>query len=263
MKKFIMILAGLAMIGAAVVGVLNKNDLVNLRAELDRLRGEVRDATEKLGEAEDKRDDSIEKETQAKDMRNQAAAAVEGVKQELKIVQRSMEDVSAELKKVEIEQKEIDLAVARAFPDGNIKTVEDLQMTLTMLKDSLTEKQNRKAELNAQMEAANQAKQVQVSKVKEEEEYQIGRAQKLALNGLVATVIAVNKEWGFVMVNAGQAHGVTGDASLLVKRGNARVARLRIVNLQDMSSIADVIDESLVPGIEVQPGDKVIFENSF
>ena len=262
MKKFIMILAGLAMLGAAVVGVLNKGDMERLRSELASLIIEVRDATEKLGEAEDKRDDSLEKETQAKDMRNQAAAAVEGVKQELKIVERSMEDVTGEFKKVEIEQKEIDLAVARTFPDGNIKTAEDLQMSLTMLKDTLTEKQNRKAELTAQMEAANQAKQTQVAKVKEEEEYQIQRAQKLALNGLVATVIAVNKEWGFVMVNAGQAHGVSGDASLLVKRGNSRIARLRIVNLQDMSTIADVVDESLVPGIEVQPGDKVIFENT-
>lgn len=262
MKKFIMILAGLAMVGAGVVGVLNKRDMEILRSDLETVRGEVRDATEKLGEAEDKRDDSLEKETQAKDMRNQAAAAVEGVKQELKIVERSMEDVNAELKKVEIEQKEIDLAVRRTFPDGNIKSAEDLQMTLTMLKDTLTEKQNRKAELTAQMESANQAKQVQVAKVKEEEEYQIGRAQQLALNGLVATVIAVNKEWGFVMVNAGRAHGVTGDASLLVKRGNSRIARLRIVNLEDMSSVADVVDESLVPGIDVQPGDKVIFENA-
>lgn len=47
----------------------------------------------------------------------------------------------------------------------------------------------------------------------------MGRAQKLALNGLVATVIAVNKEWGFVMINAGRQHGVSPDASLLVKRG--------------------------------------------
>ncbi|MDF1861255.1 MAG: hypothetical protein P1U87_13645 [Verrucomicrobiales bacterium] len=262
MKKFIMILAGLAMIGAVAVGLLNKGDVEELRTKRDSLIVQVKETTEKLGEAEDKRDDSLEKETQAKDGRNQAAAAVEGVKQELKIVERSLEDVSAELKKVEIEQKEIDLAVQRRFPDGNIKSAADLQMTLTMLKDTLTERQNRKAELAAQMEAANQSKQVQVSKVKEEEKFQMQRAQQLALNGLVATVIAVNKEWGFVMVNAGQAHGVRADASLLVKRGNSRIARLRIVNLEANSTIADVIDDSIVPGITVQPGDKVIFENT-
>lgn len=261
MKKFMMILAGVAMLGAAAVGVLNKIDMEALRAELTDVRAKVKTATEKLGEAEDKRDDSLEKETQAKDGRNQAAAAVEGVKQELKIVERSLEDVTSEVKKVEIEQKEIDLAVRKQFPDGNIKSAEDLNMNLTMLKDTLTERQNRKAELTAQMEAANQAKQVQVSKVKEEEEFQIARAQKLALNGLVATVIAVNNQWGFVMINAGREHGVQPDASLLVKRGNSRIARLRIVTLEDRAIVADVIDDSVVSGIKVQPGDKVIFEN--
>lgn len=262
MKKFLMILAGAAMIGAAAVGLLNKMDLEDLRAQLADLKDQVQAKTAELGEAEDKRDDALEKETQAKDARNQAAAAVEGVKQELKIVERSIEDVDAEAKKVEIEQKEIDLAIRKAFPDGVIKNSEDLQMTLTMLQDTLTERQNRKAELNAQAQAAQQSAQVQVAKVQEEEKYQMQRAQKLALSGLVATVVAVNNEWGFVMVNAGRAHGVSGDSSLLVKRGNTRIARLRIVTLEDMSTVADVVDESVVPGIKVQPGDKVIFENA-
>ncbi len=262
MKKFIMILAGLSMLGAVVVGVLNHNDSVKLTNDIIEVKGQVRDATAELGEAEDKRDDTIQRETQSKDSRNQAAAAVETVKQELKIVERSVEDVVAELKKVDIEQKEIDLAVRKQFPDGNIKTADDLKMSLTMLKDTLTEKQNRKAELTAQKEAATQARQVEVAKVQDEEEYQVERTQKLSLNSLVATVVAVNAEWGFVMVNAGRAHGVAPDSSLLVKRGNARVGRLRIVGLEEMSTVADVVDEAGVGGITVKPGDKVIFEST-
>jgi FtsZ-interacting cell division protein ZipA len=261
MKKFIMILSGLAMIGAAVVGVLNKNDFEKVNDQAKALRSEVTDVTAKLGEAEDKRDESVEKETQAKDSRNQAAAAVSEAEQKLKVVQRAVDDVSDELKKVEIEKKEIDLAVQKIFPDGNIKSSEDLQMTLTMLKDSLTEAQNKKTELNAQLGTAAQSKQVEVAKVREEEKFQMQRAQKLALNGLVATVIAVNREWGFVMINAGRQHGVSPEASLLVKRGNSRIARLRIVNLEESSVVADLVDESLANGIDVQPGDKVIFEN--
>ena len=116
--------------------------------------------------------------------------------------------------------------------------------------------------MDAQFAKANQSKQVQVNAVKKEEKFQMERAQKLALNGMVATVIAVNKEWGFVMVNAGRAHGVSGESSLLVKRGNSRVARLRIVNLQDTVSVCDVVKDSLIKGIKIQPGDKVIFENA-
>jgi len=260
MKKFIMILSAFAMLGAAVVGVLNKSDFEAVVADLEKTRGDVSEVTEQLGAAEDERDDATEKETQAKDGRNQAAAAVEGVKQNLKIIERSLEDVSGELKKMEIEKKEIDLAVRKQFPSGTIKSPEDLQMALTMMKDTLSEKQNRKAEMNAQLSSAAQTKQVQVAKVKEEEKYQITRAQQVSLGGVVATVIAVNKEWGFVMVNAGRRNGVQPDASLLVKRGNALIARLRLVTLEDTSVVADVVEESLPSGLNVQPGDKVIFE---
>ena len=261
MKKFIMILSALIMMGSAFVGISNKDDLKRVVESLERLRVEVKTATAQLGEAEDKRDDATEKETQSKDSRNQAAAVVEGVKQELKIAARAVEDVSSELRKVEIEKKEIDLAVKRQFPDGKVKSIDDLTINLTMLKDTLTEKQNKTSELTAAVTTAQQAKQSEASKVKQEEKYQMQRAQKLALNGLTATVIAANKEWGFVMVNAGRQHGVSPDASLLVKRGNTRIARLRIVTLEDAVTVADVVDESIVPGIEVHPGDKVIFEN--
>lgn len=261
MKKFIMILSGLAMMGAAFVGILNKEDFTDVIEELAQVRDDVKTATAELGEAEDKKDDSELKETQAKDGRNQVAAGVESTKLELKTAERAVEDVSAELKKVDIEKKEIDLAIRKQFPDGNIKSIDDLTMNLTMLKDTLTEKQSTKTDLAAQVTSAAQVKQAEVAKVKSEEEYQMGRAKKLALNGLVATVIASNKEWGFVMVNAGRQHGVAADASLLVKRGNTRIARLRIVTLNDAVTVADVVDESIVAGIEIQPGDKVIFEN--
>lgn len=257
-----MILSAFAMIGAALVGWLNKKDLDAVSQEFAKVKAEVVAVSNDLNDAEQKRADAETKETQAKDTRNQASAAVEEAKRKTLVLERELETVTAELKKVEIEQKEIDLAVAKAFPDGQIKSSADLQMTLTMLKDTLTKHQERKTELNTSLGTAAQAKQVQVAKVKEEEGFQMQRAQRLALNGLVATVIAVNRDWDFVMVNAGRAHGVSADSSLLVKRGNTRIARLRIVNLEEATTVADIIDDSTVRGVEVQPGDKVIFENA-
>lgn len=261
MKKFIMILAGFAMLGASVVGLLNKGELEQLTGESKLVKAEITDLNSKLAEVEEKKSAAEEKETQAKDTRNQASASVADADQKMKNIGRTLEELNAELKKVEIEKKEIDLLVRQAFPDGVITSVEDLQMSVTMLKDQLTEKQNKKTEMNNLLAGAAQAKQVQVAKVKEEEKLQIQRAQRLAVNSLVATVIAVNKDWDFVMVNAGRAHGVGAEDSLLVKRGNTRIARLRIVNLEDNVTIADIVDDSLVRGIDVQPGDKVIFEN--
>lgn len=261
MKKFLMLLSGLVMVGAAVLGYQNKNTLAEKTSALEKLKTEVVALNNKLNEAEQKKTDTETKETQAKDTRNQAAAAVEDVKRKLLVVERDLETANAEMKKAEIEQKEIDLTIKNAFPDGQIKSVDDLQATLTTLKEKLTEHQSKKTELNSKLEEAIKVKQVQVTKVREEEKKQYERAQRLALNSLVATVIASNKEWGFVMVNAGRAHGVSPDASLLVKRGNSHIARLRIVSVEDNVTVGDVVRESLAKGIDVQPGDKVIFEN--
>ena len=262
MKKFIMILGILAMGGAIVLGLQNKGTLESTKSELDSVKVEVKKVTTELGATEDKRDASIVKETQAKDKRNQASAAIEGVKQNLKIITKSVDDASSDLKKAEIEKKEVDLLIKKTWPSGEITTIDDMQAKLTALKDNLTGKQSKVAELEAAYAQAKQVRKVEEDKVKKEEQYQIKRSQKLALNGMVATVIAVNKDWGFVMVNAGRAHGVSGDSSLLVRRGNSRVARLRIVNLQDMVSVCDIVKDSMLKGIKVQPGDKVIFENS-
>jgi len=261
MKKFIMLLASLAMGGSILLGILNKSHLEEVVADLDSTNGEVSQVTQALGEEEDKRDAAVERETQAKDERNRVSAEVEGVKQQMKVVDRSIEEVEGDLKRIEIEQKEIDLAIERIFPDGDIKSADDLRMRLTMAKEMLMDKQNEKTELESRLVAADSEKKAVVAKVQEEENFQRSRAQKLALNGLVATVIAVNNDWGFVIVNAGRAHGVSADSSLLVKRGNSRIARLRITSLQDMITVTDVVDESLSSGISVQPGDKVIFES--
>ena len=90
MKKFIMILAGFAMLGAAVVGWLNKTDFDAVIAQLTTLKAEVVAVNNDLNEAEAKREDSQTKETQAKDTRNQAAAAVAESEQKLKVVQRAL-----------------------------------------------------------------------------------------------------------------------------------------------------------------------------
>lgn len=261
MKKFLMLLAALAMGASIFFGLLNKKFLEETKSELDSVNGRISQVTGELGETEDKLVTAEEEEGQAKDARDQISAQVEGVRQNLKIAANSLDKLEDEFTKAEVEKKEVAIAVKKAFPDGQVKTADELRMVLTMLKEQLTDKQNAKAEYEAQLAAAAQEKKSMTAKVKEEEGYQLKRAQRLQLNGMVATVIAVNNEWGFVMVNAGKQHGVDADASLLVRRGNSRIARLRIAGIQDRMTVANVVEDSIASGLSVQPGDQVIFES--
>ena len=263
MKKFILILSMLCMLGAGAIGLMNKSFLESLVRDLADTKEQVRLVTQELGVKEDERDGLKEDEAQAKDERNQASAAVDEVKNNLKMVQRKVDDGKESLEKIGIEQREIAMVIKRVFPDGNIQTPDDLRMILTMLKDNVTSNQNKANTLDMELGKALQAKQVQYDRVGDEETFQLERAQKISLGALEATVIAENKEWGFIMVNAGRVHGVSPDASLLVKRGNVRIARLRIMSLADNVCVCDVVKGSLVKGMSVNAGDRVIFENPF
>ena len=263
MKKFILVLAMLCMLGAAFFGVLNKNFLQELKDDLADTKEEVRKVTEELGKKEDERDGLREEESQAKDERNLASAAVAQVQDDLKRVQRKVDEAKEGLEKIEIEKREHEMIIKRVFPDGNIQTPDELRMILTMLQDTLMTNQNQNKTLDMELAKVMQAKQVQIERVGDEETHQLRRAQKISLSGLEATVVAVNKEWGFIIVNAGRAHGVEPDASLLVKRGNVHIARLHIMSLAENICVCDLVKGSSRRGLSVNPGDKVIFENIF
>lgn len=251
----------ICMLGAIAIGLMNKNFLADTTKSLSDTKNQVRIVTGELGEKEDERDGLKESESQARDVKNQASAAVQDVQQTLKIEQRKVDDKKNNLERVEIEQREIDMAVKRVFPDGNIQSPDDLRMILTMLQDTLTTNQNEINTLDMKSQQLLAKRQVEMGRVGEEENYQLERRTKILLGSLEATVIAVNNDWGFVMVNAGRTLGVEPNATLLVKRGNTRVARLRILNLQDNVCVCDVVKGSTNRGVAVNAGDKVIIEN--
>jgi hypothetical protein len=70
----------------------------------------------------------------------------------------------------------------------------------------------------------------------------------------------VNQAWNFVVLNIGDRNGILSNTELIVKRGTARVGRVRITSVEPSTSIADIIPGSLVRGLSIQPGDDVIFQ---
>ncbi|MBL9153334.1 MAG: hypothetical protein JNK37_12650 [Verrucomicrobiales bacterium] len=263
MKKFIMALSILAMGGGAFLGVLNKQTLTDERGFLAEAQKKVTEKKNELNQVETDLTAAKEESTKAKDERDQISAALSEAQQQIKRQEAQIATAEAELEKMRIEKEEIDLAIKKIFPPGSpIQNIQQLQQAHQALKDQLTEVQNKKTDLMNQIQQA-QTQMVQAEQqVRELETYQIDRAKQIALNGLEATVIAVNRNFGFVMVNAGKNLGVTPDSAMLVKRGQDRIARLQIRELEPNVLVADVVPSSLADGVRVQPGDKVIFENT-
>ena len=257
MKKFIMALSILAMGGSAFVGVLNRKDLIEEKEWLAQLESDVKTTGEELTATEEQVEDAEQERMVAQDANNQAKATFSERQLELRGLESKMAANKEELDKINIEQQEADIVIAKL----GVKSVDELKAQEQMKKDKLQENENTVSNLTTQEKAKSEELAAVQTNVRGLQVYQLDRAKKIALNGLEATVIAVNRQYGFVLVNAGAELGVSEASSLLVKRGQDRIARLRVASLEPDMVVADVIRESVPAGERVMPGDKVIFEN--
>lgn len=258
MKRLILAAAILCMAGAAFVGVTNKqtrDDEIKKRTFAEK---EYRETNDQLNTKKTELAEAVKNHGEAKDARDKASADLATLEQSLKRQQATIAKNKSELEKIAVQQKEIDLAVAKL--DG-ITSVEELIAKEKGLQDTLAEKTAAKAEEETKLATSTKMKNNVQVQVVDLEKKQIERAKTIALNGLEATVVAVNKDWGFVMVNAGMNLGVSGTSSLLVKRGEELIARLRIVTLAPDMVVCDVVPDSIAKGARVMPGDRAIFES--
>lgn len=133
-------------------------------------------------------------------------------------------------------------------------------------RDNAAKEKNK--ELLASLEEINVIVDAAAKKVGTQEE-QLGVLQdrqrdyraKLANNGSEYRIVAVDPEWGFVVVNAGEDSKINAQSVFLVSRGGKGVAKLKVSSLEKRQTVADVVDGSLAEGNRLEVGDKVILLN--
>jgi hypothetical protein len=77
--------------------------------------------------------------------------------------------------------------------------------------------------------------------------------------GIRGTVLAVNQAYNFVVLSLGGRQGVELDSEMLVLRDGSLVGKIRISSVEPATAIGDIITGSLAHGVQVQPGDIVIY----
>jgi hypothetical protein len=85
------------------------------------------------------------------------------------------------------------------------------------------------------------------------------RVTATAKAGVRGTVLAVNQAYNFVVLNLGGRQGVEPNAEMLVVRGGTLIGKIRVSSVEPSTAIGDIITGSLARGVQVQPGDIVIY----
>ena len=77
--------------------------------------------------------------------------------------------------------------------------------------------------------------------------------------GVHGTVLAYNQAYNFAVLNLGARNGVEPNSEMLVLRDGTLIGKIRISSVEPATAIGDIISNSLARGVQVQPGDSVIY----
>jgi hypothetical protein len=167
--------------------------------------------------------------------------------------------------------KEQELAVVKTNLDQVTKIVNDLEKQIADAGDipallaqiEAIKKERAVAEAavaNENQQFANAQEKVAslTNAAKEAEERESRGRRGIVDDDFTANVSQSFTDWGFVVINKGNGGGVFANADLEVKRGKDVVAKLKVRNVEQQSSVADLVKGSLAEGERIRPGDLVV-----
>jgi hypothetical protein len=122
-------------------------------------------------------------------------------------------------------------------------------------------------ETRKQLDSAEREKQLLAERIRTQERSTAGDAPRTLRDatrapGVRGTVLAVNQAYGFVVLNLGGRQGLESHAEMLVLRSGTVIGKIRVSSVEPATAIGDIITNSLARGVQVQPGDTVIYAGS-
>ena len=260
-------LAIVFLVVAGFFGVLNIQKVKALRRDAPNAQV-ARDATERRNAQQTNAPTAgavgAEQQDKIAEAENRAAKAEADLAQ----VQKEKADLQAKLnanqqdslqKRAEEAAKNANAPVGGSSPTENAQTA-DLQSQVDDLRRQLDSAEKEKAFL-AEKIHDTQERTAPPKETKKRRD--TGSVQRETVSphraGVHGAVLAYNQAYNFVVLNLGARNGVETNSEMLILRDGTLIGRIRISSVEPATSIGDIITNSLARGVQVQPGDNVIY----
>jgi predicted nucleic acid-binding Zn-ribbon protein len=256
MPKIFLIAAAALLLLSALFGVLNKSKLTAKQEAL-------KTATAAQATAENNARKAVTAQQKAERAASDAAVRMNDLQGTLTAANKQVTDLGAQVDDIKKSVADKDAQIAQL--NDKIKTLGTPVVAPVANPADATQL----AEFKTQLAELNTVKDGLESQLKAAQS-QLAAAQKsiqdrntmATMNGLRGQVLAVDRNWNFVVLNLGNRNGVVSNATMIVQRGSSMVGRIRITSVEPSQSIADIIPNSVPAGISVQPGDVVVYPGS-
>lgn len=200
----------------------------------------------------------IEKVNQELNSLKEKVASTAGVEEQQ---QKNLADAQQARTKAESDLAEAQKQLAAKDAELEQKNKDLLAKEATIQSLTTAQKNAVPAPTPASTTKKKSSKNVTTSEKKDSAAPPAGAASTSALcaptGGIEGKVAAVNPSWNFVVLNVGENNGVTKDSEMLVQRGGQAIAKIKITSVEPLTSIGDIIPNTVAPGSAVQVGDQV------
>ncbi len=259
MAKILIGISILLMTLSLVFGYLNTSKVKGLRNELVTTTS-ARDVATRSRATSDKKLKEEEKAlSEAKSKAADTEAKLQSAQADLSKAQTAQAEAEAKVQAGETQiadlQKRVADATAGAGAGGGEGAPNDATAALAETKKQLEAAEQEKAVLGDKVKAA----QDQVANLEEEKKR---RESGTGTPGVHGTVLAVNQAYNFVVLGIGEHQGVVPNSEMLVMRAGSLIGKVRISSVEPTTSIGDIVTSSLPRGVQVLPGDTVVYAGS-
>ena len=258
MAKILICLSVLFLTLSAVFGVLNTNKARELREAASKGPTTEQAEAEQVGIAKEKALKAREADLAAAAARQAETESKVGAA-EAELIKTQSEKAALQAK-LQAEQNELAELRKRVAEGGTKEAVSD---TLPMpgTGDLATQLEDTRR----QLDTAEREKHVLTERIKSPDRQAaapvpgkrtVTRAPAPNVRG---TVLAVNQAYNFVVLNLGGRQGLRANTDLLVLRSGTLIGKIRVSSVEPATAIGDIVTNSLPRGVQVQPGDIVIY----
>ena len=253
-KNLIGLSAVLLVLGV-VFGVLNTQKLKSLRTSAFNAVTSA-DNSERRHSAQERESKAREASLTAKfsEMEGKTAKA----EAELARIQADKANLQSKLQanEAQIAHRQIDEASAKPSANPGAPSTIELQAQLEETRSQLEAAEHEKMLLSDKIRGA----QEHSSQIEDEKKQRDTATKKTGIHG---TILAVNQAYNFVVLNLGGRQGVELNAEMIVVRDGTLIGKIRVSSVEPFTTIGDIIPRSLARGVQVQPGDTVIYAGNF
>jgi hypothetical protein len=74
-----------------------------------------------------------------------------------------------------------------------------------------------------------------------------------------ALILAVEPEWNYVVINRGEVDVLPMFLEAFVHRDDQFIGKIRVMQVENTVSLAEIVPESLTPGMSIEAGDTIFF----